>query len=128
MITIVKMMITMIMKTEAGEWQPASTPPHSLGIQTRIYLRPSVGDDHDHGGGHDYNDYDGDDGDDNDNDGDDANRRQICGKAGLCTAVDSAYINFPSFVRQQHFRMIIIIIMMAMLCVSFILEKNNAKV
>ena len=76
----------------------------------------------------DDNDYDGDDGDDNDNDGDDANRRQICGKAGLCTAVDSAYINFPSFVRQQHFRMIIIIIMMAMLCVSFILEKNNAKV
>ena len=74
----------------------------------------------------DDNDYDGDDGDDNDNDGDDANRRQICGKAGLCTAVDSAYINFPSFVRQQHFRMIIIIIMM--LCVSFILEKNNAKV
>ena len=68
----------------------------------------------------DDNDYDGDDGDDNDNDGDDANRRQICGKAGLCTAVDSAYINFPSFVRQQHFRMIIIIIMM--LCVSFILE------
>ena len=51
MITIVKMMITM--KTGAGEWQPASTPPHSLGIQTRIYLRPSVGDDHDHGGGHD---------------------------------------------------------------------------
>ena len=44
----------------------SSTPPHSLGIQTRIYLRPSVGDDHDHGGGHDYNDYDGDDGDDDD--------------------------------------------------------------
>ena len=66
MITIVKMMITM--KTGAGEWQPASTPPHSLGIQTRIYLRPSVGDDHDHGGGNDYNDYD--DGDDDDGDGD----------------------------------------------------------
>ena len=87
----------------------------------------------------DDNDYDGDDGDDNDgddndydgddkdNDGDDANRRQICGKAGLCTAVDSAYINFPSFVRQQHFRMIIIIIMMAMLCVSFILKKTMQR-
>ena len=46
-------------------------------------------------------DNDDDEGDDGEGD-DDANRRQICGKAGLCTAVDSAYINFPSFVRHQH--------------------------
>ena len=45
-----------------------------------------------------------DDGDDDEvvEGDDDANKRQICGKAGLCTAVDSAYINFPSFVRHQH--------------------------
>ena len=43
-----------------------------------------------------------DEDDDDDEVDDDANKRQICGKAGLCTAVDSAYINFPSFVRHQH--------------------------
>ena len=49
------------------------------------------------------NTLDEDDDDDEVDEGDDdANKRQICGKAGLCTAVDSAYINFPSFVRHQH--------------------------
>ena len=50
----------------------------------------------------DDDDDDGEGGDDDSEGDDDANKRQICGKAGLCTAVDSAYINFPSFVRHQH--------------------------
>ena len=93
-------------------WQEKILLIFDYGIDKMIFMvmlmmeenKENVDDDNDDDEGDDGKQGDDDgEGDDDDSEGDDdANKRQICGKAGLCTAVDSAYINFPSFVRHQH--------------------------